>query len=86
MKTIYKYEIKPEITFIDMHSNAKILTVQNQNKVPQLWVLLDTEDPLETRVFHTFGTGHVIPDDINLVYIATWQLDWMVFHTFEEIK
>ena len=89
MKTIYEYPIPIGDNFlIEMPIGAKILTVQTQNDVPQLWASVDTEQFFETRYFSLFGTGHRISDDFNGVYIGTFQIDGgqFVFHLFERVK
>ena len=39
MRTIYKYELKPDCT-ISLLNGAQILTVQVQRDTPQLWALV----------------------------------------------
>ncbi len=85
MKTIWKYSMdQPDCTF-DMPWNAKVLCVQVQNEIPQLWVLIDpSEYKIPTR-FKTYGTGHDIPDNAG-IYIGTFQMfrGRLVFHVFQE--
>lgn len=93
MKTIYKYPLVIEpfeyIIEIDLPEDAKILTVQNQNKIPTIWVLLDTDKPKVKRSFKIIGTGHKIDKTISLNYIGTIQnesiLGSLVWHLFEII-
>lgn len=80
---------------IDMPRGARILTVQLQDNTPTLWTLCDPEQPLESRVIITFGTGHTInlPPGckevatahlFGLAYIGTFQQGPYVWHVFEE--
>ena len=82
MKTIWKWELTPE-GFIEMPKGSKVLCVQEQQGLPQLWALVDPSAEMETRQFSTYGTGHLVEKDSG-VYIGTFQLDSMVFHVFEE--
>jgi hypothetical protein len=57
-----------------------------QNEKPQLWMLVDPDEPLKNRRFVVHGTGHELPDDICRVYIGTFQMNQgdLVLHVFEE--
>lgn len=88
MKTIHKYEIYLGFGFsILMLQGAEILTFQNQNETPQIWALVDISQPMESRRFATYGTGHQIDKDYEsrLKYIGSVQLQTgnFVFHLFE---
>jgi hypothetical protein len=67
-----------------MPVGAKLLTVQMQNEMPQLWALCNPEAPKETRTFNIIGTGNPIQNDPGQ-YIATFQINsgMLVFHVFE---
>jgi hypothetical protein len=90
MKTIWKYELKPECE-LEMPLGAEILTIQMQFgedtvpfEHPRLWALVDLGVEKEKRSFCTYGTGHSLPDKPGR-YIGTFQLDSgsLVFHVFE---
>lgn len=89
IKKIYKYTIPVENSFsLELPQGAKILTVQEQHGEPQIWALVDTESPTETRELCVVGTGHTIVDDSppkTLYYIGTFQLFGgnFVGHLFE---
>lgn len=85
MTTIYKYSLQPGRTVLDLPSGAQVLTVQMQRGEPCLWAKVDTTNPPERRVFDVFGTGHPMPDDPRLLYVATFQMDGgaLVWHVFE---
>lgn len=85
MRNVFKYKIPVEDEFeLKLPMLAKILTIQTQHGMPNIWVLVDTDNPMETRKFKTFGTGHTIPDE-KLDYVATYLIenDALVFHVFE---
>ena len=90
MRIIHKYALHPGMATVTLPGNAEILTVQAQYDSPELWALVEQDNPIETRVFHIFGTGWIIPDDPSgreLRYINTYQQAGgeLVFHVFEEV-
>jgi len=82
---IWKYEIAPGENQLDIPQSATLLSVQVQRKAVQLWALVDPEQPLERRRIAVYGTGHNIPEDQNLRFVDTFQLEagFLVFHAFE---
>lgn len=82
MIVIYKYPVDPEFQ-LSLPINAQILTVQMQGDTPHMWVKLHRDEPKRIRKFITFGTGHKIPDNLDLLYIGTFQPEGLVFHLFE---
>lgn len=69
---------------LQIPKGAKILTVQAQGGMPQLWAYCDPTELPETRTFRIVGTGNPIaehPGD----YIGTFQMydGALVFHVFE---
>lgn len=85
MKTIWKYELKPGKNQIELPLHYIPLDVQVQVEKPILWCLVETENDKVMPTFYIFCTGEPINNELNLKYIGTFQLDWMVFHLFEEI-
>jgi len=85
MTTIYKYTLTPGRTTIELPEGAQVLTVQMQRDDVCLWARVDTAWPTTARVFDVFGTGHAMPDDPRLVYVATFQMAGgsLVWHVFE---
>jgi len=85
MNTIYKYKLQPNFGRLEMPQGAQVLTVQMQDGTPCLWARVDTDRALEWRSFDVYGTGHEMPDDPRLVYVATFQMDGgaLVWHVFE---
>ncbi len=88
MRTIYKYPVSVDDEFtVEMHRDAEILCVQTQRGVPQMWAVVYTERPLETRTFRLVGTGHPFDRPIGKaeLYRGTFKVmdDALVFHLFE---
>jgi hypothetical protein len=88
MKTIYKYPVPIDDDFeLDLPVGARLLCVDTQRGVPNLWALVDMDPGLgsETRRFRLAGTGHPL-DDRPLDYVGTFQLHRgsLVFHLFEK--
>ena len=60
MNTIWKYELDFEkITRLQVPKDAEILTVQRDDKTnkPCVWIMVNTENEKEERVFELFGNG-----------------------------
>ena len=81
----YHFEVEGEVS-IPMPKGAHILTVQVQHNTPCIWAIVDPEQPIESRTFRIFGTGHEM--DINITrshYIGTFQLldGSFIGHLFE---
>lgn len=74
-----------DLQTVEIPSGSKLLTVQMQGDLPQLWALCDETAPLTTRKIAIYGTGNQIPDKPGQ-YIATVQSDGgaLVWHVFEE--
>lgn len=85
MKTIYKYRLPDKVNQIMIPEGGVALTVQLQDDIPTIWVLVDPASPEKERIFQLIGTGHKI--EINPVaqpvYVGTVQVDWEVWHCFE---
>ena len=88
MATIYKWTLTPGGTELEMPAGAQVLTVQMQGGQPQLWAKVDPTQPKVWRAFEIYGTGHPMPDDPRLVYVATFQIGdgALVMHVFEDTK
>lgn len=87
MTTIYKYPLPvTDRIAVDMPAGSEILTAQMQAMTPCLWAKVDTSNPIETRYFRIFGTGHPMPSDmgVDLAYVATMQDRSLVWHLFED--
>ena len=91
MKTVYKYPIAIEdFITLELPKRAVVLCVQMQQGQPNIWALVDPEQPTETRTFLMVGTGHPIMEEsyFRMVYVGTFQLHEgeLVFHLFEVWK
>ena len=85
MNAIWKWAIEPGTTELQMPVDAQVLTVQMQGGAPQLWAKVDPAAPKVTRTFAVYGTGHQMPDDPRVQYVATFQMHdgALVWHVFE---
>ena len=83
-QTICKYQLQGSKTTLSIPKQAKILTLQTQDNVPKLWVLVNPESEEESRHFEIVGTGHPM-DETTRTYIGTFQIanGSLVFHVFE---
>ena len=89
MKRIFKYSMEiMDRQEVELPAGAKILSVQAQNGLPQIWAMVD-DSQAKTDMVHIriIGTGYEIPDADSLEYIGTVQLinGECVFHVFKEV-
>ncbi len=87
MKTIFKYPllmlVKQKIL---IPKGGEILRVQTQREIPNIWVLVDTEKENQQRTIGIYGTGFVLPSDLDKrQYIGTFELlrGEKIYHVFE---
>lgn len=90
MNRIFKFPLEAtQEQHIMMPTDARILSVHDQDGRICLWVLVDDKLPNdENRCFVIFGTGHPINRPLNnLAFIGTAHLSdgALVFHVFELI-
>lgn len=88
MQKILKYKLHIISNMsLSMPKNARILTVQVQKGLLQIWVLVDTKETQEeTREFSVVTTGEQFnPFNQDYVYIGTFQTENgnFVGHLFE---
>jgi len=86
MKKIYKYNLAiTDTQKIMMPQWGNILSVQIQEGVLCIWVLVDPEELMKARNFAVIGTGN--PIDAKLirpaVYIGSVQDFQFVWHVFD---
>ncbi len=90
MTKIFKYRLKLEdAQVISLPIGAKVLTVQTQDGVPNMWCQVPIDADSDQRQFAIFGTGHAIPDNTDTTeyrYIGTFQQPPFVWHLFEVIE
>ena len=85
MYRIWKYTVPIEAAFdLQLPVGARLLTVQTQADVPQLWALVDDEAARESVEFLLYGTDHPAGGAVDADYIGTFQLyaGTLVFHLF----
>jgi hypothetical protein len=64
-RRVFKYPIYiADRLTVGMPKGAEILTVQVQFDNPQIWALVEPDNPMETRAFCIVGTGNPVPYDI----------------------
>jgi len=68
-QTIYAKIIKP-------------LSVQFQNKEVCLWAVVDEKEIQHKETIRIYGTGALIENVENMIYISTLQIGAFVFHYF----
>lgn len=84
MKTIWKFMLlNVPAQAIQMPENALVLSAQLQNGMINIWAEVDESAPMEERKFAIFGTGWPMPSDVKLGFIATIQIQNLVWHVFE---
>ena len=88
MLAIYKYPVSIKDHFnLELPKDAKILSIQIQRDMPNLWAMVDSETEKEKRYFRLVGTGHPLGEDYLRIinYIGTFQMGngALVFHLFE---
>jgi len=89
-KTIWKFELDIKVKQeIELPLNYEILTLQTQNGMPYIWVLVDPHKPRETEIFEIYGTGCPIHYDMGIdrEYVGTWQEKGglLVWHLFKYV-
>lgn len=97
MRRIYKYPIMSDFVKIkipvlvengvEVDFKSQVLHLDYQNKIPCLWILVDTGARIATRCIETFGTGFEIPENILLRdFLGTLQNPPYVWHFFYNAK
>ena len=85
-KVIWKYSL-----FLIPHQaitipkGAEIISLQIQDGIPCIWVLVSPEAEIEIKHFRMLGTGNYLDDHFTSPYkfIGTFQDSPYVFHVFE---
>jgi hypothetical protein len=74
-----------DLQSLSIPEGAKLLAVQTQGDMPQLWALVNEKAQIVCRNFATYGTGNPMPDDDPGEYVGTYQMHGgaLVFHVFE---
>lgn len=82
-KRIYKYQL----SIVDIQSfiiprDSKILSVDVQNGIPCIWVLVDTDNENIVCSIAMVGTGNLTNHIEGYNFLGTFQKDWFVGHVF----
>lgn len=92
MRVIYKYQLEiKDFQEVELPSEHRILSVQNQNGTICLWAVVDDQETSMTkRRLTIIPTGVPNPDldfylGDDIEYIATVQLGPLVFHVFIDL-
>lgn len=86
MKTVHKYPFYLSFMFqLSMPAGAEILMVEDQDRVPCIWALVDPSASFETRTFRLYGTGYLIENSGPLKHRGSFQQGRSVWHLFEAI-
>lgn len=85
MKTIWKYQIRPDTKSLPMPLGAKLLFVGIQGGEVQLWAEVDPAQPMRARAIACYGTGHDMPDNPGS-HVGTFMTHGgaLVFHVYDE--
>ncbi len=100
MRTIYKFQAPgllrhATVWEVTMPAGAEIIACQTQPNpafsygpplpLATLWAYVDTDAPLERRMFHAFWTGQPTPNlHGRFTYVGTVQQGAIVSHLFED--
>lgn len=86
MQTIHKHTLAvDDVQVLNLPRFALPLSVQMQNGKPQLWALVDTEQPTAEYTVLCYGTGHEVePLPVGFEFLGTVQLPnvALAFHFF----
>ena len=85
MRTVYKYPIEiVDFQTVQVPMDFKMLTTAVQNDAVCIWAEVETTIPTLPLKIYVVGTGHRLPDGIDLNYIGSVQLydGKSVFHVY----
>ena len=88
-KIIWKFPLSEKgVQTFELRKGYEILTLQMQNGMPCIWVLLNPDEIILKETFEIYGTGHEIHYDhsVNREYVGTFQQDYFVWHLFKRIE
>ncbi len=88
MRTIFKYPLPGQkfnpVTLM-MPRGALVRHVAGQGDAVTLWAEVDTDAPLEARVFGVSGTGWDLAEDRSLYLGTAFLPDGTVWHVHEHL-
>lgn len=85
---VYKFRLMPGTPVrVEMPKYSHVVHVGSQDDGPVLWAIVDTEQPMETREFWVYGTGHLIDVERPKVHVGSCHTEaGLVWHVFEADK
>lgn len=87
MAQIWKFDLHFGSSVIQLPENSTILYTGVQDGVIRIWAKVNPFGGLyNEREFVIYGTGQMIPDDVELKHIGTVELQGCIFHVFEKLK
>lgn len=79
---VYKYPIANQM---DLPEGAKLVKVENQDRMACAWFVVDIEAPVEARLFRVEGTGSSW-DNAEWEHRWTWMNGPFVWHLLEKVR
>ena len=88
MKTIWKFLVDKEVTYVNIPKGANILNVgvdPHSHLIPCFWAFVDPDAETETRKFLLVATGEPLDDNMGeeLFYYGTVTIDEYAWHICE---
>lgn len=83
--SVWKFPLRDDAeAIVRMPRHARVLSVQLQDGLPQVWALVDPQEPVVRRKFWIVGTGWTF-NPVGLgSFVDTIQVDGgLVFHVFD---
>lgn len=83
-RIVFKYKIDISGFQLDLPEGAKILKIDLQAGVPQMWIMFDENKRTRPSKFSVYGTGHEIRPE-SVLHVGTFQQEGFVWHVFRDI-
>jgi hypothetical protein len=85
MKTIWKETLKFQaITDVEMNMDSRVIHVDVQNSLINIWFEIDLEKDLFIRYFKVYRTGNIHDNPEKEKHVGTClDSDWSVWHVYE---
>lgn len=80
---IYKYT-DDEDGQLEVPTRRMFLKMALQGTTPTFWFLVDPESPKEKIKMLVYGTGQVVEDIENKLYVDTFFINGYVWHVFQD--
>ena len=85
MSVVYKYILELSHNKVQLPKGAKVLIAREQGDNICIWVEVNDDAELETRVFEIYGTGQLFID-YGRKYIGTAFIRSLVLHVYELLE